>query len=70
MIERTAVQSLAYGRDLLAHLVAGGARGIGLGIVTAIVESGGSVAILDILPTPHPDCQALIEDTDRVHYFW
>ncbi|KAK5082623.1 hypothetical protein LTR70_007541 [Exophiala xenobiotica] len=57
------------GLDNKRIIVTGGAPGIGLGIVTAIIEAGGHVAILDLLPEPHPDCQALITESGKCHYF-
>jgi len=50
-------------------IVTGGARGIGLGIVTALIEAGGQVAIIDLLPEPHQDCQALVKESGKCHYF-
>jgi hypothetical protein len=38
--------------------------------VTALIEAGGHVAIIDLLPQPHQDCQALIEESRKCHYFW
>jgi hypothetical protein len=46
----------------------GGARGIGLAFCKAIVEAGGEVGILDILPEPHPDCAALVQDGKCKYY--
>lgn len=60
---------LFYIRGSSAHIILGGARGIGLGIVTAIIEAGGHVAIIDLLPQPHPDCQALREKSENCHYY-
>lgn len=48
-------------------IVTGGGRGIGLAICTAIIEAGGQVAVLDVLPEPHPDCRAL-EKSGRLSY--
>lgn len=48
----------------------GGARGIGLAIVTDIIEAGGHVAIIDLLAQPHSDCQGLLEKSGTCYYFW
>lgn len=40
-------------------VITGGARGIGLALAFAVAESGGNVAVIDVLAEPHPHWQQL-----------
>lgn len=40
-------------------VITGGARGIGLALAFAIAESGGNIAVIDVLAEPHPHWQQL-----------
>lgn len=56
-LKRT-VQDL-FSLDGRTIVITGGARGIGLALAFAIAESGGNVAVIDVLAEPHPHWQQL-----------